>query len=267
MTDRTDDPFADAAKARQEKMNKHAELRASPEFVAALQHTHQLAADFQIAVASIGLMSMRWHGFRERSLTLRIQDHLLQSLIAIVSLIDNGFHGPARREMRFIVEASVKAWAADLADMDGKVADKIEDLDDLGWQRFGAIVDGLSPKLLSGDALTAFPARVKSLYKKLCTHVHMSASQIKHDFEGFERGEHFGYETAQQVTEINALFQDVLDLALLVQFEAFDRGLVGDIFVHLLDAQKKWIFHETLFVANVSRFFDYKAERKVTHGP
>ena len=40
---------------------------------------------------------------------------VLQSTIVIAYLIENGFHGPAKRELRFILEAGVKFLAGDQA--------------------------------------------------------------------------------------------------------------------------------------------------------
>ena len=78
----------------------------------------------------------------------------------------------------------------------------------------------------------------------------------------FAKGEYFGFETVGDVDRINEQFRDALDVALLCQFEAFDRGLVGDIFVQVLDDNPDWTFHKTFFVSAASRHFDYKHERK-----
>jgi hypothetical protein len=137
--------------------------------------------------------------------------------------------GPARREMRFMLEASIKAWSVDGAQPRGAVADKVEDLDDLGKQAFRQVVHELRPRMLDDAARKALMDRAPGLYKSLCTHVHFSKGQVEQDLKRFASGEYFGFESLADLTESNTFFRDVLDIALLAQLEAFDEGLVGSL--------------------------------------
>ena len=64
------------------------------------------------------------------------------------------------------------------------------------------------------------------------------------------------------LNKANAQFAEVLDISLACAFEAFDGGLLGDIFVQVLDDHPKWAFHKTPLVRSISSHFDYKAERQ-----
>lgn len=257
-----DDILAELTEKRRQAVQQHEALRATQPFQDALRFTRKLVADFHTGVSCVGLMSTRWSGFGAHMLSLKVQDHLLQSALAIAGWINEGMHGPARREMRFMIEASIKAWSSDSTRPKGLVAVKVEDLDDLGKQKFGDLVRALHPQLLQDEAHAGFVGRVTNLYAALCTHVHLSKAQVSRDMKRFAAGEYFGFETVGDVNRINEQFRDALDVALLCQFEAFDCGLVGDIFVTVLDDNPNWAFHKTFFVSAVSRHFDYKHERQ-----
>jgi hypothetical protein len=92
--------------------------------------------------------------------------------------------------------------------------------------------------------------------------VHPSTRVIGVHLRKFERGEYLGFESIGDLDKIDKLFAEVLDLSLAALFESFDAGLLGDIFVKVLDGRPKWSFHRTSFVKSISSHFDYKAERK-----
>jgi hypothetical protein len=239
----------------------HEELRKSPPFAAAVKGTEQLVGDYALASSAVSLMSTRWPAFKERLLTLRIYDLLLESAISTLGLIRQGLFNPAKREMRFLIEASVKAWRFDADEAAGTVSDKLANLDDVR-ERFRELVDHLEPRLLDEQTARALTHRITNLYGELCTYVHPSSRAFGVHLRKFERGEYLGFETIDDINKINELFADVLDLSLAALFESFDTGLLGDIFVEVLDDQAKWSFHRTALVKSISSHFDYKIERR-----
>ncbi|MBS0253608.1 MAG: hypothetical protein JSR78_21335, partial [Proteobacteria bacterium] len=96
----------------------------------------------------------------------------------------------------------------------------------------------------------------------LSTKVHASTGGIGSDLWRFEKGQHIGFETIGDVNKINDLFAEVLDISLAAVFQSFDAGLLGDIFVDVLDDAPKWAFHKTRLVSSISAHFDYKIERR-----
>jgi hypothetical protein len=92
-------------------------------------------------------MSTRSPLYEETLLTLRIYDLLLESAISTLGLIREGLLNPARREMRFLLEASVKAWRFDSAKPTASVSDKLTYLDDIR-EKFREFVDRTQPRLI-----------------------------------------------------------------------------------------------------------------------
>jgi hypothetical protein len=198
-------------------------------------------------------------------------------MLAASHMIKEGLHDPARREMRFLVEASVKAlWLdqgsralrddapAGITVPPRTVREKAAALDGLGRERFEAVVDSLEFGLLGDKGAAQYRQTAKSLYGTLSTTTHVSSRNVERDLANFEKGKHFAFETVAEVNAIARLLRQVLDLALASHFEGFDHGLVGDIFE--LPLATNWSFLKTPLVGAIDRHFDYKHERRVRRG-
>jgi hypothetical protein len=105
-------------------------------------------------------------------------------------------------------------------------------------------------------------SRLCDLYSKLSTQIHASTGGIQPDLNRFESGQYVGFETVSDINKFNDLFAKVLDVSLCAMFESFDQGLVGEIFVDVLDENQKWAFHKTPLVKSISKHYDYKHERQ-----
>lgn len=270
-----EDPFARMAAERRALADAHEALREGAPFRDALHRVDRLVTDYGLAVNAIDLMATRHPPYFGRLITLRLKPRLMESLIAAAQAVKEGLHDPARRELRFLLEASVKTLWLDsgcptIGDGSGRtggvrpatVTGKVAALDDLGREHFGEVVDSLAFRLMDAKGIAKYRQTAKSLYRQLSTHVHVSTRPIARDLKAFDRDRHIGFETIGDVNAIVDLMRQVLDLALASHLEAFDGGLVGDIFTALLDDMARWSFHRTPLVAAVSRHFDYKVERQ-----
>ncbi|MGY6248857.1 hypothetical protein ACXIUS_15030 [Bosea thiooxidans] len=262
---------------RQRRSDEHATLRAGDAYKGAIRQIDRYILDYGLGINMIEMMATRNPPFFEQLISLRIKPHFIQSMIAAAQMIKEGLHDPARREMRFLVEASIKALWLDQGspslrqDADRStavspktVAEKAAALDGLGRERFDEVVDSLRFGMLNEAAGNQYRQTAKSLYGTLSTTTHVSSRNVERDFANFEKGKHFAFETIADVNAIARLLRQVLDLALASHFEAFDHGLVGDLFEpHFAPA---WSFLKMPLVAAIDRHFDYKHERRVCCG-
>lgn len=257
--------------ARRERIAAHETLRTSQPYQAAIKHLDRMVEQYGMAITAIDLMATRHPPFFDSLITLRVKPHFVQSMMAAASLVKEGMLDPARRELRFLVEASVKTlWldrggertngAPDAGSFD--VTRKVATLDDLGSRKFGGIVSELEFGLLPDDAVATYRQTATDLYSKLSTYTHVSSANVKRDLANFDRDWSFDFETIQDVEAIAQLAKRVLDLALASHFEAFDHGLVGDVLVNVFDDEPRWLFRKTPLVGAIDRHFDYKAERQ-----
>lgn len=275
------DPLAEMINAvvgdRKRRAEEHAAVRASDAYQGAIRQVDRYITDYGLGINAIGVMATRRHAYFDELISLRMKPHLVQSMIAASHLIKEGLHDPARRELRFMVEASVKALWLDQGSPDIRpdaakpptlppttVSAKVAALDGLGRERFDEVVDSLTFGMLDNAAGELYRQTAKSLYGKLSTTTHVSSRNVEQDFANFEKGKHFAFETVADVNAIARLFRQVLDLALASHFEAFDHGLVGDMLEPCFEP--RWSFLKTPLVAAVDRHFDYKHERRVRRG-
>ena len=118
--------------------------------------------------------------------------------------------------------------------------------------------------MLDNVASVEYRQAAKSLYGALSTTTHVSSRNVERDLANFNKGKHFAFETVADVNAIARLLRQVLDLALTSHLEAFDHGLVGDMFEPPFET--RWSFLKTPLVAAIDRHFDYKHERRVRRG-
>ena len=279
MNERDSDPAPDSIvdilrpvlEAQRRKVEDHERLRASEPYQAVIKHLDRMASDFGLAVNAIDVMATRHSPFFDSKIMLRAKPHLTQSLVAAIWSIKEGMLDPARRELRFLLEASVKALWLDKGGerTDGtqigpndSVDQKVSTLDDLGRRKFAEIVAELEFGLLPPEAQATYRSTATDLYSKLSTYSHVSKANVEQDLRNFGHGRAFGFETVRELEAITKQAKRVLDLSLASQFEAFDHGLVGDIIVQVFDDEPKWAFRRTPLVGAIDRHFDYKAERR-----
>ncbi|WP_028033165.1 hypothetical protein [Chelativorans sp. J32] len=266
-----------AVAERQRRSDEHAALRASDAYKASIRQIDRYIFDYGLGINMIEMMASRNPPFFEQLISLRIKPHFVQSMIAAAHMIKEGLHDPARREMRFLVEASVKAlWLdqgspplrqdADVGEAvpPRNVAEKVTALDGLGRERFNEVVDSLRFGMLDETAGKQYRQAAKSLYGTLSTTTHVSSRNVQRDLANFERGKHFAFETIADINAIAGLLRQVLDVALASHFEAFDHGLVGDLFEPHF--QPAWSYLKMPLVGAIDRHFDHKHERRVRRG-
>ena len=260
---------------RQRKIEEHAAIRDSPPFRGAVKHLDRLAEDYLLALGAIEWMATRWPLFFEGLITLRVKPRLAESLATALWMVKDGGLDPARRELRFLLESSVKCLWLDKGGPkisgtspdsahDGMAFDvvaKAEALDDLGQERFGDIVACLEFGLLDELGARSYRATATDLYRQLSSFIHMTSGNVGRDLDGCARHRAISFESVADVNAFSRLARRVLDVALASHFEAFDPGLVGDILVHVFDDRPRWTFRRARLVGSIDRRFDYKAER------
>ena len=103
------DPLAEMLRSisgdRQRLSDEHAALRASDAYKGAMRQVDRYIFDYGVGINAIELMATRNPAYFNELISLRIKPHLVQSMIAASHMIKEGLHDPARREMRFLVEA------------------------------------------------------------------------------------------------------------------------------------------------------------------
>jgi hypothetical protein len=239
------------------------ETEDSERYQAARTRRARLLGDFVLALRAIWVVNTR-DPASPRQLLQNTSDELLESVVAIGLLAEQGIFNAPRRELRFMLEAAVKyAYVDQESPAKAGLRGRSRHLGDTQRVPRSSIEPIKELKLSMLTDPTAFRAAASSAFGALSGYVHPSRPALTERFARVGRGEYSGFETARALEALNRTTAECLDLVIVLLFHGIGPALTGDLFVHWLDEEEDWTFHRTRWVAEVSRFFDYKVERQV----
>jgi hypothetical protein len=252
----TDDPENAAVAAS----DAHARVRALEPFQAQLNVLNSLTHGFVVTLRAAWLAATR-DPASVNALFWRFIDDLLASAVGIELLVREGVDSMARRELRFMLELVVRDLYVDIcvATPTTTLEIRLAYVEHRLGKRDIELLNDL-PFMLFADG-EAFREATRTLYGELSRYVHPMHEQLARRLEQAERGVYIGFETADDLSAFNDLLRRSYDVLLVYVFEALGQASAGDLMLAFDDVED-WPFHQTRFVAEVSRAFDYKAERQ-----
>jgi len=231
-------------------------------YQAARARRERIIGDFVLTLKAIWVVATRDPASRRRLLH-NTSDELLESAVSIAVLAEQGIFNAPRRELRFMLEAAVKyVYVDQRAPAKAALRGRGRVLGDTRQVPRSTIdpIDELDLSMLTDP--TAFRSTTRGAFGNLSGYVHPSRPALTERLARVGRGEYSGFETGRALESLNRVTLQCLDLVLVLLFHGIGPSFTGDLFVHWLDEQESWSFHRTRWVAEVSRHFDYKAERK-----
>jgi hypothetical protein len=208
--------------------------------------------DFINTIRIIAMYSNRAPHIYNSFLTITTIDDLIESSMAILMMVNNGIHNASKRELRYILEMSVKYGVVDWTLMGKSLEDKIQHLDhNIPKSTISPIEDICMP--FTEDVLIEFKTDVKRIYSQRCRYVHPSKEQLIEQLKNIKEGYTIGFESAEMFTKMNKAIFEVYDIILAILFSCFGNSMSGDIFEQVLDLNKKWKFHKGKYTSQISK--------------
>lgn len=244
----------------------HARLRASAPFRQQLAVLNAQTHGFVAMLRAAWLTSNRdpasanylfWH----------FVDDLLASAVGIELLVREGIDGPARRELRFMLELVIRHLYVDVCTSarETPLGTRLAYVEHKLGKRDVELLDELALALV--EEKDEFRRATRALYGELSRETHPMHEQLARRLERAERGAYIGFETASDLQAFNELLRRAYDILLVFVAEALGPSSAGDLMLVLDDAQD-WPFRSTRFMVGVSGMFDYKRERNASgEGP
>jgi hypothetical protein len=234
----------------------------SPQYKEQEERLYKIISDFNRVMGMCRMMAIRPPEFDENSLFFRSTDDLLESSVSILTLCKDGMRNPARREMRYMIELSIHAFNIDQemrnADLDSKLIYMDRQAD---TSSIRPLYEFEFP-MIGTDLQDDFVDRVRTNYGEACTYVHPSFSQAKERLDLVAEGKTIGFETEEELKEMNCEIFNHLSTIIVFAFHALGSGLTGDLLVGGISQDGGWEYHKDKFVASVDSHFDYKHERQ-----
>ena len=186
----------------------------------------------------------------------------LQSATSLISLAMEGLGTVAKRELRFIIESSIKLCFVQQKNYSSTVAGKLTEFEGVLSSQRISVKDNLKLGMLPVAMRDAFVEEVGRLYGQTSKYTHLTPSQIRERVAAVDAGRTAGFESVEDIERLNDLMSRCLSVSLVLIFHSVPDYVVGDWFVEENGRSVGWHFMGSRFVSELDAFFDYKAERQ-----
>jgi len=230
------------------------EVLDSPSFVSQQNYLARFTSDFILALRSVSIYSTRAKDMYDNFLTIRAIDDLLQSVVQIQFMIENGIHNPVRRELRYLIEMMTKYLTVDYEKMGESITVKTQYLADNIPRSSIDVIDRCSLPF-TATKNEELRGEVTDLFKKACAYVHPSKKQVDEQLKNYDKGAYIGFETVKMIVDLNKVTFRVYDILLVMLFHGFGPSMTKDLFESSFNDQKGWKFHKGKYTKELAATF------------
>lgn len=198
----------------------------------------------------------------ERNFFLRMIDDITQSIISIEIIAKEGIVNTCRRELRYLIELSIKSCLTVNNTTKLTFEEQIDEYEKLLNSSNINPINRLIFGYLQPDHEDEFKTDVKRLYGYLCKYSHSSSHQILERLGKAEMGRTIGFEGVQELKELNNDIEKVFAVVLVMIFHSVAQYVVGDFIVKPNGETVSWYFNRSKYINVIDQQFDYKHERQ-----
>jgi hypothetical protein len=198
----------------------------------------------------------------EQNFFLRMIDDITQSVISIEIIAKQGIVNTCRRELRYLIELSIKSCLIVNNTTKQIFEEQIDEYEKLLNSSNINPINSLSFGYLKPDYEDEFKTEVKRLYGYLCKYSHSSSHQILERLARAEMGRTIGFEGLQELKELNNDIERVFAVVLVMIFHSVAQYVIGDFMVEPNGETVSWYFSKSRYINIIDQQFDYKHERQ-----
>ncbi|WP_192250790.1 hypothetical protein [Mesorhizobium caraganae] len=200
--------------------------------------------------------------FRANHLLSHVAEDLLQSAVSLTTLAMESLGSVAKRELRFLIEASIKLCFVQQQGYDLTIAEKLGQFEDVLWSQRISIQRNINLLLLPEAKRPQFVEEVGRLYGVTSTFVHLTPAQIEERIALTSQGRLPGREIPAEIDEFNQLISRGMAASLVLLFHSVPTHVAGEWLVQHDGTTLDWYFAGSRFIAAIDSDFDYKHERQ-----
>ena len=234
----------------------------SPEAEDEIHRTEEICRAYLFGLQFIISDTARDPNYFDNHLLSYTSQDFLQSITSMPVLVREGIHNVCRRELRFLLEMSIKLYRIQQEQPHSSVATKLESLkkilDTTNISIQNQITLGLLPEAIRAD----FTQSVGRFYGETSQYVHLTQAQVLERIALVQAGRTSGMENVEDIKALNLMIARGLALSLVFLFHAAPQYVVGDLLVQSDGSSLNWFFAGSKFIAAIDEEFDYKAERQ-----
>lgn len=200
--------------------------------------------------------------FFDNHLLSYVSQDYIQAAVGLPTLISDGVHNVCRRELRFLLEMSIKLCFVQEHQYNLDVTSKLQTFEKMFDSTNISIQRQLKLYLLPSEEHTSFYEEVGRLYGATSKYVHLSQAQVLERINLVDQGRTSGHESAADVQELNKLLRRVLACCIVFLLHSVPPYVVGDLLVEPDGSSLRWYFSGSKFIALIDQQYDYKHERQ-----
>ncbi|MER9953925.1 hypothetical protein NKJ52_03665 [Mesorhizobium australicum] len=200
--------------------------------------------------------------FRANHLLSHVGEDLIQSATSLMTLAMESLGSVAKRELRFLIEASIKLCFVQQQGYNLTVEEKLNKFEDVLWSQKISVQRNLDLRLLPETFRPQLVEEVGRLYGLTSKFVHLTPAQIEQRIEMASRGRRLGREIPAEIDEFNQLISKGLAASLVLLFHSVPTHVAGEWLVKTDGTSHDWYFAGSRFIAAIDSDFDYKHERQ-----
>jgi len=204
----------------------------------------------------------RSENLKEKLFCLSIVDDLLQSLVAIKSLAKEGIRNTCRRELRYIIELSIKACLISQHNSTQTAEEQISEFRDILRSTNISMAKQIDFHYFNDIDTAYFISEMNRFYGTLCLYVHSTPQQMSERIELNAKGKHIGLEGTDELKELNDEISKALYISLVLFFHAIPEWCIGDYFVERNGFTVETYYSKYRLISVIDQHFDYKFERQ-----
>ncbi|WP_156629577.1 hypothetical protein [Methylobacterium sp. Leaf85] len=235
-----------------------------PELVEPIRQTGFLSRSYVSSVAFIAADTSGDPKYGSDHILYFLYQDLIQSALSISTLVTQGLLNVARRELRFLIEASVKITHVQQASYISSIEEKLELFNKELRSPSISIKKEIKLDLLPHAIQASFDGELGRIYGLTSNYVHLTPTQILHSIEGAKAGVKPGRERPEDVNELNRLAERAMAASLVLLFHSVPSWVAGDWLVNSDGSSIQWHFMKSQYIAAIDEEFDYKHERQGT---
>lgn len=224
--------------------------------------TYRLCNDFLKGLWFLAQDASRDQNFNNSHLLHYLIDDYVESAMSIPLLINESIHNVCFRELRFILEMSIKICFIQQQNYNAAIDEKIALYKKYLNSPSISIKNSINIGYLKNEDKSDFFEESGRIYGETSNYAHLTFNQIEKRMLLFESGRTLGNERVVDVKCLNSILFRTLSCSFVYLANSVPAFAVGDLFVDSDGKSFNWMLSYSKYIALIDEYFDYKCERQ-----
>jgi hypothetical protein len=243
-------------------MSEKTSFQLPDDLATALAVTRRIVHEYLSTIRFIVGNSARDPAFTSTHLLSYLSQDFIESAGSIAFLAQSGSLSIPKRDLRFIIESSIKLCYVQQKNYRATTDEKLKQFDKELSSPSISIKRDINLWMIPEPLRSDFDEEMGRLYGKTSTFVHLTPTQISQRIAAVDAGRMIGFESPKEVEELNGLLSRGFAVSLVLVFHSVGDYVAGDFLVDSDGSTIDSYFLGSRFLAGMDEYFDYKAERQ-----